>query len=33
MQSDVPLVIPEVNGDHIKLIELSPGAGNQEALL
>ena len=24
MQSDVPLVIPEVNGDHIKLIESQP---------
>jgi aspartate-semialdehyde dehydrogenase len=24
MQSDVPLVIPEVNGDHIKLIETQP---------
>src|ERR1700678_3562433 len=24
MQSDVPLVIPEVNGDHIRLIEKQP---------
>ena len=27
MQSDVPLVIPEVNGDHIRLIEKQPWRG------
>ena len=31
MQADVPLVIPEVNADHIKLIEGQAGARSRAA--